>query len=87
MRNPGGYGITFQPDSDKVQEEDTFTCCHCNCIVIVPPFKSPSDVGGWFCTMCDKPACQGCNGKGCTPFEKKLEAIERRDQLRRSIGV
>lgn len=83
MRRPGGYAVTTGPAGTV--ETDTFTCSHCNVVVPVPAGKSPSDIGGWWCTLCDKPACAGCNGKRCVPFEKKLEAMERQDRLRRQL--
>lgn len=83
MRNPGGYAVTFEPDRPPV-ERDTITCCHCNSIVFVEPGKSASDAGG-FCGLCKQPTCGPCADLGkCVPFEKKLEAIEARDRLRRS---
>lgn len=85
MRRPQGYGITVEPGKADV-EEDSFTCCHCNSIVFVKPRCDPSEAGG-FCTMCYRHICQACAATGtCEPFEKKLEAMERSDRLRRSIG-
>jgi hypothetical protein len=85
MRNPGGYEITTFPDRPAV-ESDTYTCCHCNTIVIVPPNKSPSDVGGWWCGLCSKPACGGCVGR-CVPFEKWLDRLEAKARLHRAVGI
>ncbi len=82
MLKPGGYAIWT---GETTIEKDTFTCCHCNRVVFVEPKSSPSDMGGW-CMMCSKPVCPGCAGKSCTPFEKKLEAAERRDSLLRTVG-
>ena len=85
MRNPGGYGITTYPDK-KSDEEDTFTCCHCNSIVIVVPNASAASMGGW-CALCAQPVCKNCAGKECFPFEKKLEQIENRARFFKSIGL
>jgi hypothetical protein len=82
MFRPGGYGITTGPEG--ISETDTFTCCHCNTVVDVPPKMSPAEMGGW-CVLCMKPVCKGCAGKECVPFEKKLEAAEARDRFRRSV--
>lgn len=84
MRRPQGYAVTTEADG-KVLEEDTFTCGHCNTIVFVQPRQNPSEMGG-FCRMCMGHTCATCAGIGtCEPFEKKMEAMERRDRLRRSI--
>ena len=80
MRNPGGYA-TLVTDAG-LQEYDTFTCCHCNSVVHVQAKASMDKVGGW-CTLCFKPTCPRCDAAGaCTPFEKKLEAMERTARLR-----
>ena len=74
MRNPGGYAIWTSPTSTV--ERDTFTCVHCNGVVFVKPGPG-SDPGG-FCMKCFANICGPCADLGkCTPFEKRLEAIER----------
>ena len=85
MRRPQGYGITVEPGKADV-EVDSFTCRHCNSIVFVKPRQDPSEMGG-FCTLCMGHVCGNCAGKSCEPFEKKLEAMERRDKFLRSMGV
>ena len=84
MRRPQGYAITTEPDKATI-EEDTYTCCHCNCIVFVKANSDPSDMGG-FCRMCYSHICSDCADKGtCDPFEKKLEAMERRERFLKSV--
>lgn len=86
MRRPQGYIIITDPDAPTV-EFDTITCAHCNRIVIVKPKEDPASLGG-FCGMCTKYICSACNAQGsCTPFERKLEESERRDRLRRQMGL
>lgn len=88
MRRSNGYGyaITTEPGKRDV-EEDTFTCNHCNAVVFLKPMQDPSEMGG-FCRMCMKHICGPCADKlGCDPFEKKLERMESRDRLLRSLGV
>lgn len=84
MRNAGGYLFSFDVDGIR-QETDTFTCAHCNKMVIVKPKCDPDDLGG-MCRLCMKMVCPTCVDLGCTPFEKRLEAIEKRDRARRSYG-
>lgn len=84
MRNAQGYLVITDPT--KTVECDTFTCHHCNRVVIVPPKAAPDTVGG-FCRMCMKMVCPLCVDKGCTPFEKQMEAEERRDRLLTAVGV
>jgi hypothetical protein len=84
MRRPGGYAAISDPER-PIKECDTFTCCHCNTVVFV---TGPVDDMGGFCTLCMKHTCKDCNAKGtCSPFEKKIERMERRDRLRRAAGV
>lgn len=85
MRRAQGYAITTEPGKADV-EEDTFTCVHCNSIVFVKPRQDPAEAGG-FCRMCMKPICVACADLGsCTPFEKKLEALESRDRFIRALA-
>lgn len=62
----------------------TFTCCHCNSIHVLTPTRA-------MCSRCFKPVCETCHAHGrCTPFEKRLEQIERgvwRGVSRRSMGL
>jgi hypothetical protein len=85
--------LLFMPyDSDKVEEWNTITCCHCNHSFIIKPGSGKER--GW-CVMCNASTCgePGCdlrmNGKGeiigCVPFEKRLEIYERRFELRKNM--
>jgi hypothetical protein len=67
----------------STREYDTFTCCHCSKIVLVK--KKEMNFG--FCTLCFKPICKICEDVGsCTPFEKKLERIEKEAYHARNRG-
>ena len=84
MRNPGGFAVVSDSAGRTVAEWDTFTCGHCNRIVRVRPRATPEQLGG-VCRMCMKHTCPGCDARGvCTPFEKRLEAIEARARLLRA---
>lgn len=85
MLRAGGYAIWSGPEGPPI-ERDTFTCCHCCRVTYVTPATSATDMGGW-CGMCAKPVCKYCAGKGCDPFEKKLERIEQRERLLVQLGV
>jgi hypothetical protein len=85
MFKPGGYAFSFDPVGTR-QEMDTATCFHCNTVVHIKPFMDPADMGG-LCKQCMKFICPSCVGGGCTPFEKKLEAVEVRDRALRSYGM
>jgi hypothetical protein len=81
----GGYLAIYSPDS-PIQESDTFTCVHCQQVVLVRPKASASECGGW-CGRCAKPICPKCAAKsGCTPFEKKLERAESRARMLKAIS-
>lgn len=84
MRRPQGYTLQTEPGKADI-ERDTFTCPHDNVVVFVQPFQDPSEMGG-FCTLCNMHICRNCVGKPCVPFEKKIEAAERRERFLRSVG-
>ncbi len=83
-RGQGGYLVITDPNAGTVKERDTFTCFHCNNIVIVEYKADPESLGG-FCRLCMKNVCKNCLGQGCLPFEKKLEQMEAQDRFRRSL--
>jgi hypothetical protein len=99
MRNPGGYAVVVSPEQAKINldrfrcetitagtfEADTFTCCHCNRVMHVKP-RAPMDEFGSMCRNCMKMVCPKCADGPCVPFEKKLEAMERRSRALRSYG-
>lgn len=85
MRRPGGYLICTSPDG--VVEQETFTCAHDQRIVVVPHRADPTEIGG-MCYQCMKLVCPRCVAAAvCSPFEKKLDAIERRHDTLRSYGL
>lgn len=85
MLRPGGYFICTSPDATR--EADTFTCKHCNGIVMVKPLAPPEEMGGR-CYQCDSLICQRCVAKGrCDPFEEKLKRIEASYHARRSYDA
>lgn len=85
MRNPGGV-IILDSHMGR-QEADTFTCGHCNAVVIVPVKASPTDMGG-LCGVCDTLICPKCVDAGrCSPLEENLRRIEARDAARKSYGL
>ena len=100
MRRPQGYATVVSPvrsvayfDGSRREvvpegmfECDTFTCGHCPRVTHVMPKMDPADLGG-LCKVCAKLICSRCVGKGCDPFEKKLERSEARDRARRSYGI
>lgn len=95
MRKPGGYTIITSPDDARVNldglrceeihpgqnEIDTFSCFHCNSVVHVKPRMDPADLGG-LCKICFKLICPRCVGLGCSPFEKRLEQAERKNETK-----
>lgn len=83
MRRPGGYLVGHGP-AGVIDEADTFTCSHCQRIVRVKPRCDPADMGGR-CGVCDRLICPTCVGRGCTPWEKRMEEMERRERLRRDV--
>jgi hypothetical protein len=100
MRRPGGYAVITSPDAQRVNfdglrceevragtfETDTFTCVHCCRVVHIKP-KANMDEFGSMCRNCMKMVCPACANGSCTPFEKKLEQMEKRDRALRSYGL
>jgi len=89
MRRAGGYRIITEPGKAPI-ENDTFTCNHCNGIVVVPPGTVAITVGAT-CLACMKQICEPCakvmdRTLKCRPFEKRLEEMESRARFRKSVG-
>lgn len=82
MRNPGGYLLITAPEGPAI-ERDTFSCCHCNAIVVVKPGSGITR--GW-CGLEGKPHCGGERCWPCVPFERRLEVMERRARFRSLLG-
>jgi hypothetical protein len=83
MLRPGGHLLIAGPDGKR--EHDTFTCGHCQRVVIVRHRAAAADCGG-MCKRCMKLTCPRCTAAGaCTPFEKKLERAEARARLLKAI--
>lgn len=85
MLNAGGYICISDPELGST-EFDTFTCFHCNVIVKVVP-KADMDRTGSMCRICMKMVCAKCAPLGCSPFEKKIEALEAKYRALRSYGI
>ena len=84
MFKRAGYMRWDDPDGGT-QEADAFTCGHCQKIVTVPAMTAPSNIGG-MCKQCMKLVCPGCVAKRtCTPWEKQMDAMERRERLHREM--
>ena len=83
MRNAGGYIIVVDPER-ATHEQDTFTCIHCNSIVLVEPGLTATDFP--WCRKCMKPVCEKftCNDR-CLPWERQLAISENRGKLRRAL--
>ena len=87
-----GYLRVSGPDGTV--ERDGFRCNHCQRAVIVKPDKgcdSPKmrldRCGACYATIC-APCAKKLAAEGkCRHFEEKLEAVERRFELRRSLGL
>lgn len=86
---PGGVGISYDPVNGQVEVE-TSTCAHCQKITDIPNRRKMTEVVD-FCRQCFRLICADCAGKPCTPFIKKVEAMEekyyRRRQLNKLMGI
>lgn len=100
MARPTGYATIVDPDRPLV-ERDTVRCGHCTGVIFVKPGTAATtylvldrqtqawrEEPGAFCRVCMRPVCLRCHDLGrCLPFERRLEASERRDRLRRAAGL
>lgn len=84
-----GYATISHPER-KLVEMDTVLCAHCQFMIMLHDRtgkRTDLDVGG-FCRQCMASVCGPCADLGsCTPFEKAVEASERRGRLLEAIGV
>jgi hypothetical protein len=90
MRLPQGYVTIVDPTG--TQEQDTFTCSHCQKIVAVRALTDAADQGG-LCKVCDKFICSRCvwlsrsADQTCITWEKQMEKMEARERFRRSLEL
>jgi hypothetical protein len=84
MRRPGGALICVSPAGEA--HSDSFTCGHCNGVVLVGGKDRAEDIGG-LCKLCMRFTCAACTARGiCDPFEKKLERDEASYHARRYMA-
>lgn len=84
MRGVTGY-ITVAAPEKPLLEQGAAQCPHCTGIITVearPNAQSEPEIGTRWCSQCHQHICRGCAQHAtCRPFEKMLEAMERRRQL------
>lgn len=86
-RRSTGY-LTIRGEHAKAAEVDTITCCHCQRIVPLNKLDGTKLPPPAFCLQCMAPQCSTCAEKGeCSPFLRKVEAVEASDRFARSIGI
>lgn len=88
MRQPQGYTIVSGPGAGA-GEWDTYTCAHCQNVRRVRPMCPPSEMPD-VCHLCGdkhRPSfiCEQCRGKGCDPFEAKLDRWEKSARFMREL--
>ena len=75
-RKANGYAIWSHPDG-KIEEKDTMQCVHCGAHWMVEP--GSGNKRGW-CKRCNGPICGSLTCLECVPFEKFLDAIEKKSR-------
>ena len=85
-RRSRGYARIFDPALAKPIERDTMTCGHCNAVVHMHDLNGTPLSGVLVhCHGCDRHVCVRCaETPKCVPLEKRLEAMEARERLRRA---
>ena len=100
MRNPNGYATWTFADAPLI-ERDTARCGHCGCQIFIKPgtaltvYLFPQLTGpdkeepGAGCRVCmSRTICLPCHANGvCVPLERKIEQMEARGRMRRSLGL
>jgi len=84
LRKAKSYIQILDPEAPGgLIEQDSFSCAHCNRIVIVEP-GSGRERG--ICQRCRKLVCgrKACMDR-CDPIEAKIERMEQRQNLQRSL--
>ena len=80
-RRADGY-ISITEPGKPLREADTTQCSHCSGVVVLTPGESGGGVESRWCSQCSKHICGACAQHAtCRPFEKMLEALERRNRL------
>lgn len=82
-----GSVVQITDAEGRLTEHHAFTCCHCGNPRVVPTSKKIEEVSD-VCRSCWKLHCLSpdCCDR-CTPFIKKVEAMEARYQSMRSMGL
>lgn len=80
MLKSGGTATITEADGTVSRKNDTFSCGHCNQIVLVPPGTVSLTVGGT-CRACMHHICDGCIEEmertlRCVPLEERLRQME-----------
>lgn len=85
MLRPGGY-LRVDKGNGVIVEADTFTCVHCNGVVVVRAKAAPETLGK-FCQRCGGMTCLPCAAVECRPFEKWLDRVEGREGRRQRAAT
>ncbi len=85
MRGYKPGGLVWLNDGYKTVEHESYTCGHCNKIVVVPHKERAENMGD-ICHGCMHLICVDCIGRGCRPIEKWCEQEEARARFRRELG-
>jgi len=89
---PQGYSILVDPLNPNPIEADTYTCGHCQRIVIVTARVAPEDMGG-ICGACKKLICPVCYHKrtvlleACETWEAMFDRMEARAKFLKDAGI
>ncbi len=82
-----GYAVRTEADGSRT-EWDTKLCGHCQRLIMYASRAKPDEDYGGFCLRCGKVICRECtNARKCVPFERRLEEMESRGRMLRSMGL
>lgn len=89
MQQRGGYALLIDPAAPHVVERDTFSCSHCNRVVMLHDTNGKRlESVAVHCHGCDARVCVPCAEHAkCDPLEEKLKRSEARGAFFRSVGV
>lgn len=77
-------GVNFYCDGYTVKENSTSTCKHCQRITDIPSQREMMkhvDI----CRQCMGLICLECAGKPCTPWQRRIDEMEKRAYQRQQL--
>lgn len=79
-----GSVVEFRDEIGNLTENYGSVCAHCQRLTMMTSQREVSEKTD-LCRQCMRLVCLHCAGKGCTPWEKQMEAQEHRGRFRQAL--